>query len=117
MPSGGRLRSGGAAASTETLAAVQTATDGGAMGAQAFVDHVGGDLGPDAIDHRAGGVIGRAKLRRTPPPASRSASLTVTGCRRLWRRDQDRVRRPGRLAWALDMWRTPRSAERAGPDY
>ena len=39
-PSAGRPRSGGAAAlgRSITLAAVQTATDGGAMGAQAFVD-------------------------------------------------------------------------------
>ncbi len=32
------------------------------MGAQTFVDQFGGDLGPDAIDHRANGVVGRARL-------------------------------------------------------
>ena len=32
------------------------------MAAQAFVDQFGGDLGPDAIDHHAGGVVGRARL-------------------------------------------------------
>ena len=50
---------GGGLGRNITLAAVQTASDGGAMGAQAFVDHVGGDLGPEAIDHRAGGVVGQ----------------------------------------------------------
>ena len=100
-PSGAPPRSGGAAALGRniTLAAVQTATDGGAMGAQAFVDQFGGDLGPDAIDHRAGGVdrpgaaVDRHELGRRGRRPRR-----LLGGRRLRCRHQDRVRRPGRLA-------------------
>ena len=81
---------GGGLGRSITLAAVQTATAGGAMGAQTFVDQFGGDLGPDAIDHRAGGVVGRARLStRTPAQASRSASSTAT------RRSSARARRSG----------------------
>ena len=90
---------GGGLGRNITLAAVQTATDGGAMGAQAFVDHVGGDLGPEAIDHRAGGVIGRARLSSDTSSGLEVGVLdgysAVVGS---GRRDQDRVRRPGRLA-------------------
>ena len=99
---------GGGLGRSITLAAVQTATDGGAMGAQAFVDHVGGDLGPDA--HRPSGrrrdrpreAVDGHQLR-----ASRSASSTAT------RRSSAPARRsgscstiPGDWQWALDMWRS-----------
>ena len=91
---------GGGLGRSITLAAVQTATAGGAMGAQAFVDHFGGDLGPDAIDHQAGGVVGRAGCRRTQLRRRGRRPRRLLGGRRLGRRDQDRVRRSGRLAVA-----------------
>ena len=53
---------GGGAGRNITLAAVQTGTENGAMSAQTFIQQFGGNLGPDAIDHRAGGVIGRATV-------------------------------------------------------
>jgi hypothetical protein len=53
---------GGGVGRNITLAAVQTGTESGAMGAQAFIQQFAGDLGPEAIDHRAGSVIGRATL-------------------------------------------------------
>jgi hypothetical protein len=53
---------GGGAGRNITLAAVQTGTATGAMAAQSFIQQFAGELGPDAIDHRAGGVIGRATL-------------------------------------------------------
>ena len=53
---------GGGQGRNVTLAAVRTGTSIGAMSAEAFVRQFAGDLVPGAIDHRAGGVMGRAKL-------------------------------------------------------
>jgi len=98
---------GGGLGRNITLAAVQTATDGGAMGAQAFVDHVGGDLGPDAIDHRAGGVIGRAKLSSDTSSGLEVGVLdgysAVVGSGAAIRIVFDD---PSDWQWALDMWRS-----------
>lgn len=98
---------GGGLGRNITLAAVQTATDGGAMGAQAFVDHVGGDLGPDAIDHRAGGVIGRAKLSSDTSSGVEVGVLdgysAVVGSGAAIRIVFDD---PADWQWALDMWRS-----------
>jgi hypothetical protein len=98
---------GGGLGRNITLAAVQTATDGGAMGAQAFVDHVGGDLGPDAIDHRAGGVIGRAKLSSDTSSGLEVGVLdgysAIVGSGAAIRIVFDD---PGDWQWALDMWRS-----------
>ena len=77
------------------------------MGAQAFVDHVGGDLGPDAIDHRAGGVIGRAKLSSDTSSGLEVGVLdgysAVVGSGAAIRIVFDD---PGDWQWALDMWRS-----------
>ena len=98
---------GGGLGRNITLAAVQTATDGGAMGAQAFVDHVGGDLGPEAIDHRAGGVIGRARLSSHTSSGLEVGVLdgysAVVGSGAAIRIVFDD---PGDWQWALDMWRS-----------
>jgi hypothetical protein len=98
---------GGGLGRNITLAAVQTATAGGAMGAQAFVDHVGGDLGPDAIDHRAGGVIGRARLSTDTSSGVEVGVLdgfsAVVGSGAAIRIVFDD---PGDWQWALDMWRS-----------
>ena len=98
---------GGGLGRNITLAAVQTATDGGAMGAQAFVDHVGGDLGPEAIDHRAGGVIGRARLSSDTSSGLEVGVLdgysAVVGSGAAIRIVFDD---PGDWQWALDMWRS-----------
>ena len=53
---------GGGAGRSITLAAVETGTETGAMDARSFIERFAGDLGPDAINHRAGQVIGRGKL-------------------------------------------------------
>ena len=98
---------GGGLGRNITLAAVQTAIDGGAMGAQAFVDHVGGDLGPEAIDHRAGGVIGRARLSSDTSSGLEVGVLdgysAVVGSGAAIRIVFDD---PGDWQWALDMWRS-----------
>jgi hypothetical protein len=97
---------GGVAGRNITLAAVQTATDAGAMGAQAFVDHVGGDLGPEAIDHRAGGVIGRARLSTDASSGVEVGVLdgysAVVGSGAAIRIVFDD---PSDWQWALDTWR------------
>jgi hypothetical protein len=98
---------GGGLGRNITLAAVQTASDGGAMGAQAFVDHVGGDLGPEAIDHRAGGVVGRARLSSDTSSGLEVGVLdgysAVVGSGAAIRIVFDD---PGDWQWALDMWRS-----------
>ena len=82
-----------------TLAAVQTGTASGAMPAHAFIDQFAGEMGPDAIDHRAGGVVGRATLSSDASSGVEIGILdgysAVVGS---GRRDPDRVRRSGRLA-------------------
>jgi hypothetical protein len=97
---------GGVAGRSITLAAVETATDGSAMSAQAFVDHVGGDLGPEAIEHRAGGVIGRARLSTDASSGVEVGVLdaysAVVGSGAAMRIVFDD---PGDWQWALDTWR------------
>ena len=98
---------GAGAGRNVTLAAVQTATVDGAMGAQAFVDQFGGDLGPDAIDHRANGVIGRARLSTDASSGVEVGVLdgfsAVVGSGAAIRIVFDD---PGDWQWALDMWRS-----------
>ena len=54
---------GGGAGRSITLAATKTGlADGAAMPAQAFIAQFAADLGPDALNHRAGEVFGRARL-------------------------------------------------------
>ena len=54
---------GGGAGRSITLAATQTATHGGApMPAEMFIEQFATDLGRDALSHRAGAVVGRARL-------------------------------------------------------
>ena len=54
---------GGGAGRSITLAATKTGlADGAAMPAQAFIEQFAADLGPDALNHRAGEVVGRARL-------------------------------------------------------
>ncbi len=77
------------------------------MGAQAFVDQFGGDLGSDAIDHRAGGVVGRARLSTDASSGVEvgvldgySAVVGSGAAIRIIFED------PGDWQWALDMWRS-----------
>lgn len=90
-----------------TLAAVQTATADGAMGAQAFVDQFAGDLGSDAIDHHSNGVIGRARLSSDTSSGVEVGVLdgysAVVGSGAAIRIVFDD---PGDWQWALDMWRS-----------
>lgn len=53
---------GGGVGRSISLAAIETGAGGERMSASQFLDQVAGHLGPDALGHRAGQVVGRAKL-------------------------------------------------------
>jgi hypothetical protein len=98
---------GGGAGRNITLAAVQTGTVSGAMSATAFVQQFAGDLGSDAIDHRAGGVIGRATLSTDASSGLEVGVLdgysAVVGSGAAIRIVFDD---PADWQWALDTWRS-----------
>jgi hypothetical protein len=94
---------GGGAGRNITLAAVQTGT----MGANAFIQQFGGDLGPDALDHHAGGVFGRATVTTDASSGVEIGVLegysAVVGSGAAIRIEFDD---PADWQWALDMWRS-----------
>jgi hypothetical protein len=53
---------GGDAGRTITIAATETGTPEGPMSAHAFLQQVAPDLGPEALTHQAGPIMGRARL-------------------------------------------------------
>ena len=98
---------GGGAGRNITLAAVETATADGAMSARTFVDEFGGDLGADAIDHRAGGVVGRARVSTDASSGVEvgvldgySAVVGSGAAIRIVFED------PADWQWALDIWKS-----------
>ena len=98
---------GGGAGRNITLAAVQTGTATGAMGAQSFIQQFAGELGPEAIDHRAGGVIGRATLSTDTTSGLEVGVLegysAVVGSGAAVRIVFDD---PADWDWAVEMWRS-----------
>ena len=98
---------GGGAGRSITLAAVQTGTAAGAMSAHDFIRQFGGDLGPDAIDHRAGDVVGRATLSTDASSGVEVGVLdgysAVAGSGAAIRIVFDD---PADWQWAIDMWRS-----------
>ncbi|MEA2631999.1 MAG: hypothetical protein QOE66_2218 [Chloroflexota bacterium] len=98
---------GGGAGRNITLAAVEAGTADGAMAAHAFVQQFAGDLGPDAIDHRAGGVMGRAKLSTDTSSGVEVGVLegysAVVGSGAAIRIVFDD---PADWNWAVEMWRS-----------
>jgi len=98
---------GGGQGRNITLAAVRTGTAIGAMDARTFVEQFAGDLGPDAIDHRANGVIGRATLRTDTSSGVEVGVLegysAVVGSGTAIRIVFDD---PADWQWALDTWRS-----------
>ena len=53
---------GGDGGRTITIAATETGTPDGPMSAHAFLQQVAPDLGPEALTHQAGPIMGRARL-------------------------------------------------------
>ena len=98
---------GGGAGQAITLAAVQTGTEAGAMPAHAFIDQFAGEMGPDAIDHRAGGVVGRATLSSDASSGVEIGILegysAVVGSGAAIRIEFDD---PADWQWALDIWKS-----------
>jgi len=98
---------GGGTGRAITLAAVQTGTDEGAMSAHAFIEQFGGDMGPDAIDHRAGGVMGRATLASDATSGVEVGILegfsAVVGSGAVIRIEFDD---PADWQWAIDIWKS-----------
>lgn len=99
---------GGGAGRSITLAATSTGTaDGRPMPASAFIEQFAAELGPDAMHHRAGEVIGRARLMTDASSGVEIGVLegyaAVTGSGAAIRIEFDD---PGDWQWALETWRS-----------
>jgi hypothetical protein len=77
------------------------------MPGPSFIQQFGGDLGPDAIDHRADGVVGRAKIDTDASSGVEvcilegySAVVGSGAAIRIVFED------PADWQWALDIWRS-----------
>ncbi len=91
-----------------TLAATATGNaDRSPMTAQAFIEQFAVDLGPDAIAHNLGGVLGRARLMTDASSGVEIGILegysAVTGSGAAIRIEFDD---PADWQWALDTWRS-----------
>jgi hypothetical protein len=103
--------SGGEGGRSVTLAAVRTGADGRPMPPESFLRQVAGHLGSDALEHRAGEVLGRARIGAAD---ANGISLGVvegyaatTGSGAAIRVEFDD---PSDWQWALDQWRSLRPA-------
>jgi hypothetical protein len=99
---------GGGAGRSITLAATPTGNaDGRPMSAQDFIAQFAADLGPDAITHRAGEVLGRARLMTDASSGVEIGILegyaAVAGSGAAIRIEFDD---PADWQWALDTWRS-----------
>jgi hypothetical protein len=94
---------GGGPGRQVTLAAVPT----GSMSAQAFVDQFSADLGLDALSHRAGDLVGRARILTDPSSGLEVAVLdgysAVPGSGAAIRIEFDD---PSHWEWAIGLWRS-----------
>ena len=68
------------------------------MSGAEFIEQFAVDLGPDAIGHRAGAVVGRARLMTDASSGVEVGILEVLGGHGVRCRDPHRVRRSRRLA-------------------
>ena len=101
---------GGGAGRSITLAATRTGlADGGAMSAEAFVEQFAADLGRDALSHREGEVLGRARLTTD---ASSGVEIGVLDGYSAVRGSGAAIRitfdDPGDWQWAVETWRALR---------
>jgi len=97
----------GEAGRSITLAAVDTGVDGRPMAPEAFLRQVAGHLGPDALTHIDGPVVGRARLGVDPSSGVEVAFLdgysAVLGSGAAIRVVIDD---PTDWEWALETWRS-----------
>ena len=90
---------GGEAGRSITLAATQTGTVAGPMSADDFLLQVAPDLGRDALSHRAGEVVGRARISTDATSGVEVGVLEgFSAVRGRGAVDPDHLRRLGRLA-------------------
>jgi hypothetical protein len=99
---------GGGAGHSITLAATTTGTaEGRPMSAQAFIEQFAVDLGPDAMNHRDGEILGRARLMTDASSGVEVGILegysAVTGSGAAIRIEFDD---PNDWQWAIDTWRS-----------
>jgi hypothetical protein len=96
----------GGAGRTITLAATATGSASGPMSAQDFLDQVAGDLGSTALTHRAGPLLGRARLMTDSSSGVEigvvEGFMAVRGSGAVVRITFDD---PEDWHWALDTWR------------
>ena len=100
----------GGAGRSITLAATKTGlADGTPMPAQAFITQFAAELGPDALNHREGEVIGRARLTTDATSGVEVGILegysAIRGSGAAIRVEFDD---PGDWQWALELWRSLR---------
>ena len=104
----------GGAGRTITLAATATGTPTGPMSAQDFLDQVAGDLGSKALTHRAGPLLGRARLMTDSSSGVEigvvEGFMAVRGSGAVVRITFDD---PEDWHWALDTWAGARPGLRA----
>ncbi len=101
---------GGGIGRNITLAATATGhPDGTAMSAHEFIEQFAVELGPDAMTHRSGPVLGRARLMTDASSGLEVGILegysAVTGSGAAIRIEFDD---PADWQWALEMWRSLR---------
>ena len=99
---------GGGAGRNVTLAATATGTaDGRPMPATAFIEQFAADLGPDAMTHRVGDLLGRARLMTDSSSGLEIGVLegysAVSGPGAAIRIEFDD---PADWQWALETWRS-----------
>jgi len=99
---------GGGTGRNITLAATATGhTDGTSMSAHEFIEQFAVELGPDAMTHRAGPVLGRARLMTDASSGLEVGILegysAVAGSGAAIRIEFDD---PADWQWALDIWRS-----------
>ena len=96
----------GGAGRTITLAATATGSPSGPMSAQDFLDQVAGNLGSKALTHRAGPLLGRARLMTDSSSGVEigvvEGFMAVRGSGAVVRITFDD---PEDWHWALDTWR------------
>jgi hypothetical protein len=102
----------GGAGRSITLAATRTGSaDGSAMSAASFIEQFATDLGPDALAHREGEILGRARLTTDSSSGIEVGVLegysAIRGSGAAMRIEFDD---PADWQWALDMWRSLRPA-------
>jgi hypothetical protein len=94
---------------TIIVAASATGTESDPMPAETFLERIAGHLGPDAVDHRDGEVVAKAKLAIDASSVVQSAVLEgYSAVRGSGAAMRIVIHDKADTEWALDMWRSLR---------